>query len=559
MAYQTLYRKWRPKTFDDVIGQPHITNTLKNEIKTGRLSHAYIFTGTRGTGKTSTAKILSRAVNCLNPVDGNPCNECEICKGIMNSTVLDVVEMDAASNNGVENIRDIIDQVRYATASSKYKVYIIDEVHMLSSGAFNALLKTLEEPPEHIIFILATTEIHKVLPTILSRCQRFDFKNITASDIAGAIDKIMKAENIKADADAVEYIAQLGNGSMRDALSILEQCLAYKPHELTYSDVTSILGTLDDTFLYKMAQLIAQDDLKNVLVLYNSCISEGKNPDTFAEGLLSVMREILIYTCAPEACEFTSVKKSLLEKTAEFYSREKLVRCIDVLSTLIHDIKLVSSAQILVECTLVRLTCAQFDDSTDSLLDRIKAVERRVSSQAAPFVQVNSVKSAENSNYANDFDKQNISAESENAEITEQTPTTEVVQNDGNAKNTYTDSKQEPTGDKSIIISGWNEIKSRLQDSGRLIAFVNLFGIQPKIDGNNIVLEFADRDTMNNFNTNDNINALKKIIYDMYGIDLGIKCVIKIDSESDNFVDNNDIFENVSKMSNSYPENFKLE
>jgi len=253
--YQTLYRRWRPQTFDEMVGQSHVTNTLKNEIMTGRIAHAYIFTGTRGTGKTSAAKILSRAVNCLNPKDGNPCNECEVCKGIINETILDVVEMDAASNNGVENIRDIIDQVRYSTASSKYKVYIIDEVHMLSQGAFNALLKTLEEPPHHVIFILATTEIHKVLPTILSRCQRFDFKNITTSDISGALANIFKKENIEAEVDALEYIAELGNGSMRDALSIAEQCLAYKSNNLTYSDVTEILGTLDDTFLFDMRKI----------------------------------------------------------------------------------------------------------------------------------------------------------------------------------------------------------------------------------------------------------------------------------------------------------------
>ena len=238
MAYQTLYRKWRPRTFDEVVGQSHITSTLKNEITTGRTSHAYMFTGTRGTGKTSTAKILSRALNCENPVDGNPCNECAVCKGIFDESVLDVVEMDAASNNGVENIREIIDQVRYSTASSKFKVYIIDEVHMLSTGAFNALLKTLEEPPNHVIFILATTEIHKVPATILSRCQRFDFKNITSHEIADAVGAILEKENITASRDAVEYIAYLGNGSMRDALSITEQCLAYKNNDISYEDVT---------------------------------------------------------------------------------------------------------------------------------------------------------------------------------------------------------------------------------------------------------------------------------------------------------------------------------
>ncbi len=227
MAYQALYRKWRPKTFDDVIGQNHIINTLKNEIIENKTAHAYLFTGTRGTGKTSTAKIFSRAVNCQNPQNGNPCNECDICKGILNESILDVIEIDAASNTGVDNIREIIEQCRYAAASTKYKIYIIDEVHMLSESAFNALLKTLEEPPEHVKFILATTEVHKVPATILSRCQRFDFKTIDAFEIVEAMRKILLAENIEVENDALEYVAFLGDGSMRDSLSILDRCIAY--------------------------------------------------------------------------------------------------------------------------------------------------------------------------------------------------------------------------------------------------------------------------------------------------------------------------------------------
>ena len=248
MAYQALYRKWRPMVFDDVIGQQHITETIKNEIIGNKISHAYLFTGTRGTGKTSMAKIFSRAVNCLNPQNGNPCNECDICKGILSERVLDVVEIDAASNTGVDNIRDIIEQTKYATAQSKYRVYIIDEVHMLSDGAFNALLKTLEEPAKGVIFILATTEIHKVPATIMSRCQRFDFKTINVTDIVSRIKYILKNEGILADDEALEYVAQLGDGSMRDALSILDQCLAFKENDLTYADVVDTVGAIDDTF-----------------------------------------------------------------------------------------------------------------------------------------------------------------------------------------------------------------------------------------------------------------------------------------------------------------------
>ena len=253
LAYQALYRKWRPMTFDDVIGQSHITDTLKNEIIENRLAHAYLFTGTRGTGKTSTAKILSRAVNCPDVQNGNPCNECEICKGIMSSAILDIIEIDAASNTGVDNIREIIEQCQYASASTKYKVYIIDEVHMLSTGAFNALLKTLEEPPSHVIFILATTEIHMVPATILSRCQRFDFSTISAEDIVSAMKRILERENITVEDDALEYVSYLGNGSMRDSLSILDRCIAFKSSGITYGDVVDIVGALDDSYLYEFA------------------------------------------------------------------------------------------------------------------------------------------------------------------------------------------------------------------------------------------------------------------------------------------------------------------
>ena len=320
MAYQTLYRKWRPKTFDEVVGQSHITSTLRNEILTNRTTHAYIFTGTRGTGKTSTAKILSRALNCENPVNGNPCNQCSSCRGILDETILDVVEFDAASNGGVDNIREIIDQVRYSTASTRYKVYIIDEVHMLSIDAFNALLKTLEEPPEYVVFILATTEIHKVPVTILSRCQRFDFKNITSADIAGAVARILSAEEVNIEKDAVDYIAYLGNGSMRDALSITEQCLAYKSNDITYSDITEILGTLDDSFLYSAAEHIASGNVRELLVLFNNCIKKGKNPDSFADGMMRTLRDILYYIMAPDVCDFTDTKKQYLENAAKLFN-----------------------------------------------------------------------------------------------------------------------------------------------------------------------------------------------------------------------------------------------
>lgn len=259
--YRVLYRKWRPQTFEEVYGQPHITATLKNELVSGRVAHAYLFTGSRGTGKTTCAKILSKAVNCLSPHDGDPCNECEICRGIDNGSVLDVIEIDAASNNGVDNIRDLRDEANFTPVKAKYRVYIIDEVHMLSTGAFNALLKILEEPPEHVIFILATTEVHKLPATILSRCQRFDFKRITPEDICARLQYVAEHENITLDEDAAALIAKVADGALRDALSLLDRCCAVDEH-ITSEVVTKSAGLAGRDYLMRLSKCIIKKGLR---------------------------------------------------------------------------------------------------------------------------------------------------------------------------------------------------------------------------------------------------------------------------------------------------------
>lgn len=553
-AYRTLYRKWRPMTFDDVVGQPHITETLKNEIMSGRISHAYMFTGTRGTGKTSTAKILSRAVNCLNPQNGNPCNECEVCRGIMNDTLLDVVEMDAASNNGVENIRDIIDQVRYATASSKYKVYIIDEVHMLSAGAFNALLKTLEEPPEHVIFILATTEIHKVLPTILSRCQRFDFKNISSSDICGAVSDILNKEGINAEKEAVEYIAQLGNGSMRDALSITEQCLAYKNNNLTYADVTEILGTLDDSFLYKIAGFIANGDTAQAVVSFDSCISKGKNPSSFAEGLLGVMREILLYNLSPETLDIGSFKLSLLKETAPLFGKEKTVRCIEILSELLRDIKYVSSAQILVECAVVRLCNASFSDDYSAILDRIADLEKKASGFTAAAQNTVPIAPAQQAAAYTPTSPQVMGAESPRSNSE-----TKITQNTAADSSRHTDS-QSVTANGIIgkIIANWSEVKEKIQSLGKIRIFVALYDVRLRGEGNKLILEVPERDTLSLLSDKESIDCMRRVISEMFACDVQIECVYAEKGDSTAEL-KTDLFDNLAELSNNFPENFKIE
>ena len=305
-----LYRKWRPMTFDEIVGQDQISATLKNSIKTDRIAHAYLFCGTRGTGKTTSAKIFARAVNCEHSVDGNPCNECDTCRGILDGSILDVYEMDAASNSGVNNIREIRDEVIYSPSDCKYKVYIIDEAHMLTSEAFNALLKTLEEPPGHVIFILATTEPENIIPTVLSRCQRFDFRRISPDTISSRIQKIAEKEGLTITPDAAELIASLADGSMRDGLSILEQCAATKPDGLKTADVLEITGAVDNSSLFEVADAIANNSAEAAIKVINNILNLCNEVVSLFEELISHFRALML-------CKAGGDTAALLAKTSE--------------------------------------------------------------------------------------------------------------------------------------------------------------------------------------------------------------------------------------------------
>lgn len=378
-SYQALYRKWRPMTFGDVVGQEHVSETLKTGIATGRITHAYLFCGTRGTGKTSTAKIFSRAVNCENPNDGEPCNECPTCKGILDGSILDVYEMDAASNRGVENIREIRDEVMYTPAGCTYKIYIIDEVHMLTTEAFNALLKTLEEPPGHALFILATTEPHKIPATVLSRCQRFDFRRIGVDDIAKRLTKIAEAEGIGATPDALELVAELGDGSMRDALSILDQCAAFGLEQLTTKQVTEIVGVADPKALFAVADAIAAEDTQKAILTADEAFRQGKEVQNFLEELTMHFRNLLI-------CKSSQTPAEILEKTedataryqaqAEKFSVEQLLYIVKVLSEAIAGAKWMSAPQIAAETALVKVCNPAYHTEPEALLARIEKLER---------------------------------------------------------------------------------------------------------------------------------------------------------------------------------------
>lgn len=381
MAYQAIYRKWRPMVFDDIVGQAHITQTLKNQLITGKIAHAYLFCGTRGTGKTTAAKILSRAVNCLNPQNGSPCNECEICRGILDGSIMDVYEIDAASNNGVDNIREIIDDAKYVATEAKYRVYIIDEVHMLSGGAFNALLKTLEEPPEHVIFILATTEAHKVPQTILSRCQRFDFKRIGTDDIVRRMREIAMGDGLKITDDAYRLLAQLADGSMRDGLSVLERCVGAAGNDLTYRSVTEALGIADDEQLFKVADYINEENSEGIFTVINSLTDDGKDLHLFIDNLIEHYRNLLVckVTKEPEKILNCDAERMVKYKAqTEKTSFEKLSAAVTRLSAARSEAKWIKEPRVIYELALVKLTKPELEVSYDAILERLEKCEEKI-------------------------------------------------------------------------------------------------------------------------------------------------------------------------------------
>ena len=379
MAYQALYRKWRPRTFDDVIGQTHVVSTLKNEIMSGKTAHAYLFCGTRGTGKTSCAKIFARAINCLHPKDGNPCNECAICRGALDGSILDITEIDAASNNGVDNIREIRDEVSYSAAQAKYKIYIIDEVHMLSGGAFNALLKTLEEPPPYVVFILATTEAHKLPATITSRCQRFDFKRISVHDIVIRLREITTAEGIRADVDALELIARLADGALRDALSILDQCVSALSDGITVEGVNAVMGVAPDEAVSETVDALASKDSAALLKTIAEVVREGKDINNFIETLTRRFRDILVCKVAGQAdglFEYSAETLAAIQAEATRFGAAELSYIVEALCTASAEAKWQKNAKVLYELALLRLCDTQLAASNAALLARIERLEQ---------------------------------------------------------------------------------------------------------------------------------------------------------------------------------------
>lgn len=382
MAYMALYRKWRPNDFDEVQGQDAIVQTLRNEIIYDRIGHAYLFCGTRGTGKTSIAKLFAKAVNCQHPVDGNPCNQCPSCQAINNQSSLDVLEIDAASNNGVDHIREIREQVQYSPVEGKYKVYIIDEVHMLSSGAFNALLKTLEEPPSYVIFILATTEKHKIPVTILSRCQKYDFKRISIDTITNHLVHLMEKEGIPAEEKALRYIARAADGSMRDALSLLDQCIAfYLNQTLTYDNVLEVLGTVDTAVFSQLLRNILAQDTIAVLHTVDQMITEGRELSQFLADFLWYLRNLLIIkdqNGMEDTLDLSTESIAALQEEAALIETSTLLRFIRVLSDLSGQLRNATQKRILLEVGFIRLCTPQMETDSGSLLERVHMLEKKL-------------------------------------------------------------------------------------------------------------------------------------------------------------------------------------
>ena len=384
MSYVALYRKARPRTFDEVQGQEHVTKTLRNQVRTGRLQHAYLFCGTRGTGKTSVAKILARAVNCTDLKDGNPCGACEECRGIAEGTSLNVIEIDAASNNGVDNIRDIIEEVRYRPTRGAFKVYIIDEVHMLSAGAFNALLKTLEEPPSYVIFILCTTEAGRIPITILSRCQRYDFRRIDAGTIAGHMQELARAEGIEAEEKALMFIARTADGSMRDALSLLDRCMAvYMDEPLTYEKVLAALGEADTDIFRNITLAAAAGDAGRILHIFSDQMAAGAEVSQFIRDYIWYLRNLLVVHVsteeeAAEAIDMSGTQRRELAKTAAQIDPDTVMRYIRVLSGLQNQMRYATNRRIPAEIALITLARPEGDDASDALSGRIRQLEARL-------------------------------------------------------------------------------------------------------------------------------------------------------------------------------------
>ena len=459
MGYTALYRKFRPITFSELVGQEHITRTLKNQIMADRVGHAYLFNGGRGTGKTSSAKILARAINCLNPKDGEPCNECEICKGALNGSLTDIVEMDAASNNSVEDIRSIREEVNFLPTKAKYRVYIIDEVHMLSTGAFNALLKTLEEPPEHVKFILATTEPQKLPATILSRCQRFDFKRISDEDIIKRLRIVCEESNIEATEGALKIIAVLSEGAMRDALSILERCIQDGENKIDEDKIKDLVGIPKITYVHSIIDAIVEYDIDKALNAMDDILNQGKDLNNFIWEIIKYTKDILIYKSSGKVDLYSEEEVQNIKNVAEKVTKEKLVDLIYELSNLENDIKWSTQKTIMFQAGIIKL-CSKEIGSGGDIEERVAKIENYLKSGRIPSIQK---ENRSNVNMASTPSGISNVSNTANRVNTLNTPNVKSSTINMNTKNYSSD-----------LSKSWPKIVSDLKQNGKIVLYTNL-------------------------------------------------------------------------------------
>ncbi|HOM03733.1 MAG TPA: DNA polymerase III subunit gamma/tau [Acetivibrio sp.] len=502
MSYLALYRKWRPMVFEDVVEQEHVVKTLRNSISSGRIAHAYLFCGTRGTGKTTMAKIFSRAVNCLETKNGDPCNQCEVCQGILSGSLLDVIEIDAASNNSVDDIRDIRDEVIYTPSKARYKVYIIDEVHMLSTGAFNALLKTLEEPPAHVIFILATTEPHKLPATILSRCQRFDFRRIPVDSIVKRIEYIAKESGVEIQREASKLIAKLSDGALRDAISILDQCISLGNKELTYEDVLSVVGLVADTFIGDVVDAVKNKEVDRVLKAVDELVMEGKNISQFVSEMVMYYRNMMICSSVSNPEDIIDAPLDSIQKMKEQCNGLELFEIVAVikeLSSLEATLKLTSHPRALLEATLIKLCENKVDLGDAGVLARIQLLEKSINDIMEKGVAV----------------PRNDSGSSETA---------------NSDKGNSASGDDKPIEKKNIAknmkgIEAWQEVLNELKSRGRMAVYAYLLDTKLIELGSNQVGIVFNNGCRMLVEKSENIEVVEKCLCDCLGKNVRVKCL----------------------------------
>lgn len=510
MSYTALYRKFRPDDFNDVKGQDHIVTTLKNQIKADRIGHAYLFCGTRGTGKTTIAKILAKAVNCEHPVDGNPCNTCAMCNAIKAQTSMNVIEIDAASNNGVDNIREIVEEVRYSPTEGRFKVYIIDEVHMLSAGAFNALLKTLEEPPSYVIFILATTEVHKIPITILSRCQRYDFKRISVDEISLRLKELTDKEGVLTEEKAIRYVARAADGSLRDALSLLDQCIAfYLGKTLTYDNVLEVLGTVDVEVFARLLRYIRKGSVADCIAVLEEMIVTGRELTQFTIDFTWYLRNLLLAKTSDDLEDILEVSTDqlmLLKQEAQSVDAETLIRYIRIFSDLSNQIKYSTQKRVLVEVAFVKLCKPAMETNYDSIVNRLRKIEEQLENGVykAPQKQI-----------------------TEEVKIEEKPVVLEKA----------------ITEDLKVIAKGWKSILTKMPPFVRVV----LISAKPTpLEDNRLMLLFNNEIDKDIIDADEHIKDIQKAIAEVTGKEVEIQTKLVSEGESmDDFPDLTKIIKNI--------------